>query len=61
VRLIWSAEGAIAEALEAHGGYVAAEVLAVSFSRAALAGSDAHEVDVDGEKLLFRLEKETVG
>lgn len=64
VRLLWSAEGELASALEAHAGYVAGEVLASSFTRGALttdATEGLHEADVEGGKLLFMLETEKAG
>jgi hypothetical protein len=62
--LLWSAEGELASALEAHAGYVAGEVLATSFTRGALttdATEGLHEADVDGGTLRFLLTAENSG
>jgi isoleucyl-tRNA synthetase len=55
VRLAWSAEGALAEAVRAHEAYVREEVLAIEVSaEPGLAGGD--EVEVEGSRARVRLE-----
>lgn len=60
VALRYEAEGALADAIEAHADHIASEVLAARFDRVAtLAGeAGASEVDVDGSRLVFAIGEE---